>query len=211
MPSVYFFLLCSLGNARYPQSLCFERSLLCFSAYYLASKWLVSTNGPDPLDQYLHAVSSVQRGRLSGAPDCNRPQLCVGSEPTDPAPPLELQNAPPSNPNSQPPASAYTVRGQGTTWVSLGLSGKQCGPDINSLTAAIALYTPFCLPPCWTCGPLGQPSWPLPTPCFLTGPLQMSASLPFLSSLFKQSFGGGEGSRCPWAREREGSLLGKAR
>lgn len=37
MPSVYFFLLCCLGNARHPQSLSSERSLLCSSAYSLAS------------------------------------------------------------------------------------------------------------------------------------------------------------------------------
>lgn len=130
----------------------------------LSGKWLVSTNGLDPPGQYLHVVSSVEGGWLSGAPDCSRPQLCVGSEPTDPAPPLELQNAPHPHPNNQPPASAYTVRGQRTTWVSLGLSGKYFEPDINSLPAATAPWTPLCLLSCWTCGPFGNASWPLPTP-----------------------------------------------
>lgn len=132
----------------------------------LSGKWLVSTNGLDPPGQYLHGVSSVERGWLSGAPDCSRPQLCVGSEPTDPAPPLELQNAPHPHPNNRPPASAYTVRGQRTTWVSLGLSEKHCEPDINSLPAATVPWTPLCLLPCWTCGSFGNPRWPLLTPLF---------------------------------------------
>lgn len=77
----------------------------------LSGKWLVSTNGLDPPGQYLHGVSSVERGWLSGAPDCSRPQLCVGSGPTDPAPPLELQNAPPLPP--QQPAPGISLHCQG--------------------------------------------------------------------------------------------------
>lgn len=135
-----------------------------------------------------------ERGWLSGAPDCSRPQLCVGSEPTDPAPPLELQNAPHPLPNNQPPASAYTVRGQRTTWVSLGLSGKHCEPDINSLPAATAPCTPLCLLPCWTCGPFGNPSWPLPTPLL---PDRPSADVCFLTSLLNQLFGEGRNGGDP--------------
>lgn len=105
----------------------------------LSGKWLVSTMVLIPQTSTFMLSAQFREAGCLGPQTATAHSYVLGLSPQTQPRPWNCRMPPPPNPNSQPPASAYTVRGQGTTWVSLGLSGKQCGPDINSLTAAIAL------------------------------------------------------------------------